>query len=861
MKRFTRVTRGTISVLMCVLLTPFLTIAGLLIEFYRYQATLETLQETVDVSAYSTLSDYDEYLYKRFGLVAYSQDRDAQTEFRAIFTRNQCILGKNITAGDPIVKPSLPLTHTSGSQGIYHVLLNQINDFAETTVMAEMVTETFNIDELIQDLTNLGGLSNLSSAVGDMANLTEQIKGIVDKAETLKEKIDNIPNRINSIKDKVDALANCFSDLYKTILQNDLKSQVDEKNNVSLEMVIAKECALLLVDIYEGYDDLKWEVELLVSDVNSIGTTIGEFPGDINKAKETLKSISGSLKNLNDKKDKQETGEEAEDLYTSVLNKLEEAFNNAVAEFKKGIKESLDLAVEQFKDEIAEQFPILNIDQDYFQLPLSERALQDIRYIIQALPETWSDDQLSNLIQTITQTYIPSLIDIDSFSLSNIWNVVSGAVQNAKDMFQEGAKESIFKVLEALVNTIKKLFDMKGIYNSDLDAFLSSEALMGVAKDESNPYQTFLNAIKDLFSAINRCKEAFTGKWWEIFGAVKDFLSAGKNVLTSIIQSVTNTINGIKKVAGYISGKSETSFYDLMLLTSYLNYTLPNRTNAGPVDYTTGDDGDTKTIVLEGSAITGYKYSEIIVPQTAMDQVKPLGFNALANFVEGLNGNGPHNMFKGAELEYIIAGTESEIMNQTITFLDIMFIRLIANIGTVFTDSNVSTIAASATIASWAVYILYIVLEPLVDTFLIVNDGEVPLIKSSCYLTPSGIDNLLESIPQEGFRAALKSATSGIGGLQPGKTVGIGNKSTAINYSTYCMLIMMITLTEKQMLIRFSNIIHLEASAYYGDKQDFYINKTYTSMEITVPIELNSMLDVVDFGGSLSADIKRERGY
>ena len=66
------------------------------------------------------------------------------------------------------------------------------------------------------------------------------------------------------------------------------------------------------------------------------------------------------------------------------------------------------------------------------------------------------------------------------------------------------------------------------------------------------------------------------------------------------------------------------------------------------------------------------------------------------------------------------------------------------------------------------------------------------------------------------------------------------------------------------MLIRLANLIQLESAAYYATQDvdfAFDINKTYTTIQVTVPIEFNSLLSVLDINGVLTPDVVRERGY
>ena len=75
--------KGAISLFMAVLMTPFLSIALLLVETGRYNSAVSLLDEAMGVSAVSTLANYDEYLKDRWGLLAFNQEHDLEDMYTA----------------------------------------------------------------------------------------------------------------------------------------------------------------------------------------------------------------------------------------------------------------------------------------------------------------------------------------------------------------------------------------------------------------------------------------------------------------------------------------------------------------------------------------------------------------------------------------------------------------------------------------------------------------------------------------------------------------------------------------------------------------------------------------------------------
>ena len=76
--RYINGTKGFISLMVIVSLLPFYSLAVCLEEYSRYQAGVKAVDEAMGSSALSTLSNYDQFLLDRFGLLAVSQDKDNQ---------------------------------------------------------------------------------------------------------------------------------------------------------------------------------------------------------------------------------------------------------------------------------------------------------------------------------------------------------------------------------------------------------------------------------------------------------------------------------------------------------------------------------------------------------------------------------------------------------------------------------------------------------------------------------------------------------------------------------------------------------------------------------------------------------------
>ena len=92
--RYINGVKGTIALFLAVLMTPFLTIAMLLVEMGRYNSAVSILDETLGVSSVSVLAEYDQYLQNRWGLLAVGQENDINTLYTSNVDINKSVLGK-----------------------------------------------------------------------------------------------------------------------------------------------------------------------------------------------------------------------------------------------------------------------------------------------------------------------------------------------------------------------------------------------------------------------------------------------------------------------------------------------------------------------------------------------------------------------------------------------------------------------------------------------------------------------------------------------------------------------------------------------------------------------------------------------
>ncbi len=875
-------TKGVISLFLCLLMTPILTVASALIEFSRYQNTESIFQEVMDCSSLSTMANYDEYLQERFGLFAISQDCNINDTYKNSLLKNSKVM-EGMSLGDVITaNGTLPLSEND-------VIKRQVLDFSESTVLTEIILEDLNLQQLLDELDKLMAIGGLTQTLSDMNTMTTKIKELVQTGESFVTTLNTAVSQVETLKTNASTFATSIAVLYKKINDNGLTidSTNDETETASLEAIIDA----YLEDIKTVYTN----AETLISSVNNLKSTVTSIPGalenlrtDYNEASAAIQAVTGSFSNISQSSNTGSAGQgssnindvsdESTSLYEEVLSSIGEAIDDASDTLQASTLNALKEAANNFASDIVDG---LGLDvtkrwnlTEYYKTPLSSEAKDDIKDLLSELPEVWEEGSYNGIIQTLKDKYVPNVLYMD---FASIKGVIEQSINRAKNDFVQDVQDSVGSMLTNLVNTITGLFDLDVFYDGSLNAYLDDATVSTLLSDSGyrggeteNPYVNLLNAISSMISAVNQFTSSIGSlDFFGLIDAIADLINSIKETVTAIVNLTAKTVEKISELVGWVANGDWEKFGELLLMSGYMTHNLPNRTLVDKAEITISSSVEYKT-KLKGETLTGFKYSDILTPSKvfssgvgANKEEGESSISALADFMnDSLNG-GTDKMFRGAELEYILAGTQSEVMNQSVVFMQIYFLRLLLDLVPVFTDPAVSTMAASATIACWAVYLIEVFAEPLCDTVLLVNGSqEVNFIKRSCYLTPTGADNLVSALSNivtdnEGVKNSFKNSLNGKFGT---KTSNFIDGILPMGYDTHCMLILMFTTTTDDMLRRLANLAQLESNYYYsqnGASFTFDIAKAYTGISASADVEFDSFIKIFQTNNNSSLIKKR----
>ena len=509
--------------------------------------------------------------------------------------------------------------------------------------------------------------------------------------------------------------------------------------------------------------------------------------------------------------------------------------------------------------------------------------------MVQMTKSAWTElKKVRDNVDALTGDSIKSDTDLRKgsyyYDLSKSYSTVNLIVEVLKALWNKLTDfDAIFEKVKSVLAVVESIYAEGGFYNKNLTAFVSSEEMDSAA---------FENVILNLSKFINAAEKLTFGvedfniltaveKILGFFGNLQKLVDSGKALVESVKVFVGDTLSNLK---GYVYDVTDGKFASKLVLSLYLLNSLPNRTN-----YQTGK-----------SQITGMKFTDIARTDRDFEgTLAPFELQNMASFIHDISKQeASDKVFSGAEMEYILAGGRSEVLNQASAFFRIYALRFLIDIAPIamndFVQELVEALAAPTFgIGSAIVLIAYLVAEPYLDTTLLAMGNRLPIIKrpSKVYLTPEGLPTLLKEFTKVSLNAAAKEKIK-----QEGKKLikdikdggadpevkeeaqteedkadmldAADNKSILdsikAQYSTYLLLFSVLELPREVMLKRFKNLISLEAKEYYRAKgKSFELSCAYTYMRVDATVEFSPILPLepISYSAFKKIDIQQSRGY
>lgn len=951
-----KATKGAIALFLAVLMTPFLSILMLLVETGRYNSAVSTLEEAMGVSAVSTLANYDTYLQDRWGLLAVSQGADINSVYNANMSVNAGVLGDSLVLNtlNANGEYSLSQGNVLYNQIIEYCKLNAptelATNFLNVADLIKSIEKLANVDKIISMLT--AGVKTADSGI-TMAECAETLKTTANELDTLvasyEVKYTNFATGVNNLIDALkvprpdtaaaETALNAAKNK-KTAEEAALNAAKEKENTAETAWKQAKNekplNATKVANAKSAWDKAGEErkkaekalneatsaeasaqtnYNTVVAEAQVYDNNIASLRGIATSAKTEYSDLLGEIepKLTLFQTTLKENADAIKEIIDSVATITDEAVSLA-QELDKNKKElkKVNEKIEQFeKDGFSKNDTVYaetlkkqaGLETKVQELEMTSNVISAEKSGISSMVSGWnttfdkySDEYIGLVVEDIN-TVKGKVDELDiagvtsgtskiagtpykctRYSGENGWGYISAA--NIGAYLDEQKKEltegSLSTFIDGMIAFYEAMMSMQLFYDPSLSAYI-----------DKNYYDTELGGLPGnaasggamlIFENIGNVIEAAGGlvtsiKGLDFAGILKE-LKALFNSTIAVFESI-NAFFGdiIKNIVDLITG------YDRLYYTTYTCFNLTCRT-----DYSSFE------------TMTGYK-----VPKTALADVTVKGTSVSAiddilslvkTLKSAVEGTGTDLTFSGAELEYILFGSNSEIANQLYAFVSLYLFRLLLDIVPVMGNGEVQSLAAASTFGYPAVMVIEVLLQPLMDTVLLVNGQDISLISGTVYLTPTGIPKLVEKLVKVGtMTTAQKEAladdlVSSFGQTKDDydyqkklydyanppsvddKKETFGSKYfsslTEFNYREHCFFIMLLMVAEEEQMNRLRNLVQMETLNYYNNTGEAYIfdlDESYTFIKAEANVTVKQMLPSLTDSSWFTVNREIYRGY
>lgn len=842
LKRKVNGTKGMLSIFLALVVSPLLMSTFIFIEYARIQSIQELMKEVMGSSLYSTLGHYDDYVEERFDLLSISQKDDVNTTYQGYMKANMNALGK----GASIQSMEASGQHSLGSASI---LKQQIYEASEYTVMAQAMWDGFDLDRIKKKLDGLPGMKQLNAgaevankAVGyanDTKDMINSVKDFQEKAKDFKEKCQNYKTKYQAFQTAMQTVES----IRNSGQEEGLPAAEAAADAAARELATAtKELSTSLGNLYDASKDLKEKMEKVKKDLSEVkeatkkkkeeskeaatesaastGTEIATIPAAGNGTGTEVATVpangSTEVATTGTAADGEiPDGEGAETIGTDAYKWFEEMHKVTEDFANEQIQKGIDAIVEAEKTSLNNQAAALSsfTASGHSMSELSSAPLGKI--------------EMKGFKEDVAK-YVDDLVDV---------------LDKSATADQEGVKEVI-----AVGRLAQKLMDMKIFYDNSLDSNINPALLAHTSSFDTSTLLTasgFTGMLQDAIDFADACYGVPN-----VFKMVTKLASFLINLAKFLAGLVTWMAEHFINLAKFLVNYQE--YYHAFLLYGYAAYNLPNRTT-----------------YKKGSTLTGYSFQKVFSLAGGSDKGGKGG--AMSDIASLGNNSGSDPMFKGAELEYMLTGANSEYTAQAGAFFDGYMLRLMVDCYAVFNSDILKALSGLGPVRIVAT-VIFLLLEPFLDMVILVNGGTQVLFKTTAYLSTKGLPHLAQDMAgildlsddQKSTLGGMFERERG-GGSSTGTEVAVYHDDPAkhggqdgsgktndknemgyfpLDYTAHGAILMILCTPYDQYTDRMQNLIQLEAKEKHKKDFDFDINKAYTSVHSDNKYKLNIFMNL-----------------
>lgn len=828
LRKYFNGTRGMISLFLALVMTPFLSCALILVESTRYQNAVQNIEMVMDSSAFSTLAGYDTFLEKRFGLLSVSQEEAISDVFAAYMKASESLTKQDYTASANTAEGLFALSDTT-------VLREQLVEVGETASVMEAVWNAADMADQLKKLKKnlkLDGLDKISKGVETYSTVAnDAIKVVKDidaavgyynsvyssKLSTYKTAVPVLPNKAQDYLDAVETLAdfestNAGEDYTSPKIPNpDYTGEEGDEEQEEIDN-----------PLYDEWTGLCDDVDNAETAFNTARDAMSGAASALAGAVSAMKAKLSTLKTDNDA------------LWEDV-KKAEDATNQLAADAGSS-KDASSQTSEWLTRVIQCTNWLKELDDSY-------------------IPKNGEIDALNNqsaALALITVNNIESkeqiaaefpLIEPKTVTAEFIGDLTKAHTNMDKKANLDDESKSF---ATDFLDFVGELFNCTVIYDTKYDAKVSPDSFYAYnANDVNLSNMVIMDSISGVVTSGQDFVDGLSGldilkalaALAEFFLRLAEFLSG---LALWVVDVFVNLIKGMTEID---------QIGNNFVLTCYGAYNMPCRTTATKKN------------------LYGFSYRTGLIDYNKAGMAS----GALAGIKNLADTEGSDKTFKGAETEYLLVGGANEELNQAAAFFNIYMFRLALDAaGLIFRDEWVKITSSAAGPAGWAVMLAILLAEPFVETFLLVNgDSDAYLMKEHCYCTAPGFVCLAQKIVtltalSSRGKEIIKKRQQDNNGIAKIKSMP-GWPELKMTYQENLWLVLLLTVSQSQLLFRMKNLVYMEAKYYYEKNggKNFDLDKAYTYLKVNSKGKLKTLFTIEGFSdaGPFSFDKTRIIGY
>lgn len=827
---FCKKKRGSITILLSVILIAVLSLNSTFIEIARFRSLERFYKEIEETAAFSVLSKYDRSLLSNFGLLGL-QNEAGKADLIKYLKDNMTDQSLELLEDELKLDKLYDLSQKE-------VLAMQINEFCAYRAPASMLNSALNLEgmfkDLIKDLESAMPFftlfDNLSKSFQTVIEAFMQVDKYKESGEKLKKANEQYIEKLNNFNSAISQ-----RDDYQSEHSADEKGYADTMAGLNNSVAeAAADVREKIVDVKKAVGEYQTEWESLVSKFNAMQAaniksllTAAEIDADSIQDQDSRKNYKDMVKEMRTSYDNSES------LVGNVAKAMSEERMNKVLVAQDRLTEQANvLSGEAENLQSQEAVDVGKQSRLWDAIELSINVFTQLEKIV----DSWSKliSSLGELLDVLKLAYTGGLYEPEYNNVLDVGfhaglsgnSEGMGKMTRANNPFLETDERAVKEQIAEASKTAQQVgFDTDSLYVNGWQ----SENL------------ELQNAMESLFYSASSFRDActtLTTSFWflEKLAALRDMLSS----LIDLLGNIINVIQVFSQVG--FSGAFQTILYQKVNPAVYANEMFSNRASAGKR--------------MNGSSMPDYSGYTI--------------------------GN---RYFKQANVEYILFGSNSEYENQTRAFLLIMMLRMLCNIPALLRDKTLMQIVTACveTVVGIIVAIIIMLVLLLVEAwadmiFMLYSDGKVDFIKTKGYfsLDGSGIEDFGKKV--KGMATNLvkimeksdgkdKKESNGGNGEGSGKEEDENSTkekdsngfSLEWTYKDHLFATLILFVPNERMYARIANLIEMQMKQEYrkkGSMEDFSLRNRATYIRVESTAQYIPLLPIPSIPGLNDTGLK-----